>query len=504
MDFIDIAGGGKKLTIECKDSNKNTLATKTYTIIKNEYSKTLPAIEGYIPEQETISGEITGDTTKEVLYYYVIPETQMVFTGLDSSGNITTDSSQIVSYMVGNNSSTNGNGLVLAPTVLSALIIPETHEGKPIIKVGNNGFRDIKKIGILNIGNSVTSIGQSAIYTCTAMKKLIIGSGLNSIGTNAFAGCGALKTIIYNNETTVIKSIAYTGNNWTEIQINDDNNKLKVIDNVLYSKDGSTIIRVPEGKDGNFIVMEGVTNIAESAFYQCTKITEINIGNNVTSIGKTAMLGCSGMKKLIIGSGLSSIGTNAFAGCGALKTIIYNNETTVIKSIAYTGNNWTEIQINDDNNKLKVIDNVLYSKDGSTIIRVPEGKDGNFIVMEGVTNIAESAFYQCTKITEINIGNNVTSIGKTAMLGCSGMKKLIIGSGLSSIGTNAFAGCSVLKTVIIDSSTIASNLTSQSSYASLIQNATTVYTKITPGSYITSNFHIETTDIEGYTKYVKN
>ena len=107
-----VNGGEKKLTIKCVDSNKTVLDTKTYTVLKNQYSKDLPTIDGYIASQEKISGEITGDTTKEVVYYKIILESQIVFTGLNSNGNVTTDSSQIVSYMIGNNSSTRGNGLV--------------------------------------------------------------------------------------------------------------------------------------------------------------------------------------------------------------------------------------------------------------------------------------------------------------------------------------------------------------------------------------------------------
>ena len=369
------ATGGKKLTVECKDSNKNVLATKEYTILKNDYSKSVPVIEGYIAEKENISGTITEDTTIEVLYYYEIPETQMVFTGLDSNGSITADSSQIASYMIGDNSGTSGNGLVSAPTVLSVLKIPETHNGKP------------------------------------------------------------------------------------------------------------------------------VQTISGYAFYNCINLVEVNIGNKLTTIEWRAFWVCSGIKKLTIGNKLTSIGQQAFFNCSNLKTVIYNNTTDVIKQI-YGCGNWTELQINPDNEKYKVIDNILYSKDGTKLEKVPSGFVGKISILESVTNITSNAFYTCDKLTEVDIGDNLTTIEWRAFW-CSGIKKLTLGSGLTNIGTQAFFSCSNLKTVIIDSPTIAANLSAQSSYENLVNYATTVYTKTTPGAYILNNFNVETSDIEGYTKYVK-
>lgn len=297
----------------------------------------------------------------------------MVFTGLTSSGAVTTNESQIASYMVGNNSSTNGNGLVSAPTNLSALKIPETHNGKPVTKVGDRAFNSVSKIAIVNIGDNIITIGNNAFSQCTGMTKLTIGS----------------------------------------------------------------------------------------------------------------------------------IGQNGFNYCSNLKTIIYNNETDIIKEIGNTCGNWTEIEIDRENTKFKVVDNVLYSKDGSKIVKVPSGISGSFAIPEEVTEIGPRAFATCGKITEMNIGNNVNIIGVTSFSHCTGMTKLTIGSGLNSVGFGGFESCRELKTVIIDSSTIASNLSSESSFGKLVNWATIVYTKTTPGSYILNNFSEETSDIDGYKKYVK-
>ena len=55
-----------------------------------------------------------------------------------------------------------------------------------------------------------------------------------------------------------------------------------------------------------------------------------------------------------------------------------------------------------------------------------------------VTNIGRKAFYKCTDLTSINIGNSVTSIGVDAFGGCNGLKKIIIGKSVTSIWVEHF------------------------------------------------------------------
>ncbi len=48
------------------------------------------------------------------------------------------------------------------------------------------------------------------------------------------------------------------------------------------------------------------------------------------------------------------------------------------------------------------------------------------IIEQGVTNIGNGAFYNCTRITSITIPNSVTSIGDYVFRGCSGLTSITI------------------------------------------------------------------------------
>ena len=73
-----------------------------------------------------------------------------------------------------------------------------------------NPFANITSIKHVEIGNSVTSIGNSAFNGCSGITSISIGKNVTSIGEKAFYGCLILSTIkcyaenpptIYNSET---------------------------------------------------------------------------------------------------------------------------------------------------------------------------------------------------------------------------------------------------------------------------------------------------------------
>lgn len=68
-----------------------------------------------------------------------------------------------------------------------------------------------------------------------------------------------------------------------------------------------------------------VTNISKQAFYGCSSLTSITIGNNVLSIGPNAFQNCNRLESVTIGKGVTSIGDYAFRGCSSLKSLYINN-----------------------------------------------------------------------------------------------------------------------------------------------------------------------------------
>ena len=75
---------------------------------------------------------------------------------------------------------------------------------------------------------------------------------------------------------------------------------------------------------------------------------------------------------------------------------------------------------------------------------------GNVVIPENITyngntyevkSIGQYAFYSCTSLTSIVIGDNVTSIVDDAFYGCFGLTSIEIGNSVTSIGGAAFYDC---------------------------------------------------------------
>jgi hypothetical protein len=84
---------------------------------------------------------------------------------------------------------------------------------------------------------------------------------------------------------------------------------------------------------------------------------------------------------------------------------------------------------------------VLFNKHQTTLIQYPGGKTGSYVIPEGVTSIAASAFSDCAGLTEISMGDSVTNIGSKAFYRCVQLAEVRLSKGLANIGSEAFKGC---------------------------------------------------------------
>ena len=149
----------------------------------------------------------------------------------------------------------------------------------------------------------------------------------------------------------------------------------------------------------------------------------------VTSIGKYAFYKCSGLTSVTIGNSVTSIGNSAFSNCSGLISII----------------------VDESNPSFSSIEGILYNNDATTLIYCPITKK-TVTIPNSVTSIDYSAFYGCSGLTSVTIPNSVTSIGERAFSGCSGLTSVTIGNSVTSIGYYAFSGCYGLTSVTIPNS----------------------------------------------------
>lgn len=143
---------------------------------------------------------------------------------------------------------------------------------------------------------------------------------VKTIRSSAFRNCTELTNVTIPNSITSIEAQAFEDcNNLSEINVSNQNQNYTSEDGILYTKDKSTLMQYPAGKQNtSFNIPSLVTIIGESAFYGCSKLTSVTIPNSVTHICEDAFYGCNGLTSVTIPNSVTYIGASAL---GRLKNL---------------------------------------------------------------------------------------------------------------------------------------------------------------------------------------
>ena len=345
-------------------------------------------------------------------------------------------------------------------TGLTSVIIPDS-----VTSIGRYAFKSCTGLRSITIGNSVKSIDFNAFNGCTGLTSVIIPDSVTSIGDSAFGGCSSLQEITlpfigcerYTSTDNkfqypfgrIFGESKYLGGIKTEQYRYHRNSPSPIFDTyyIPASLKKVTVTGCDYIQYGAFYnctrlksitIGNSVKSIGNSAFYNCTGLTSIIIPDSVTSIGGYAFNSCTGLKSITIGNSVKSIGDSTFANCTGLTSIIIPDSITSIGDYAFY--NCTGLKSITIGNSVKSIgDSAFHNCTGLTSIIIPDS----------VTSIGDYAFYNCTGLTSIKIPDSVTSIRVGAFKSCTGLTSIKIGNSVKSIGDSAFYDCNYLSTITI-------------------------------------------------------
>lgn len=395
------------------------------------------------------------------------------------------------------------SGTRVAPWSEHAKHIRTVTVGTDISELGKYAFANCDKLEVITFSDKITTLPEGLFYGCSSLESINIGRAVTDINNTAFYGCGGLKNITVSEENekyglvdgclveidtntlirsnhegaipesvTVIANGALSGcntidklivpktiewigygafancNSLTQItlpfvgacRVSADGNEIENMQNsqtlfgYAFGEAG-----VPESLktvvindtemicDGAFAgckeivkigLSEGVITIGENAFSDCTKLSEFIVPGSVKTIGKRAFYNCVSLSYVkIIEDELSSIGKGAFANCKSLKDIIISGVNTTYR----------------------VEGKCLIDKNNMLVFGCNES-----VIPQGITAIADEAFYGCNSLSLTAIPTGVVSIGNSAFFGCSGLLTIELPDTLKTVGDYAFADCTGL------------------------------------------------------------
>ncbi len=368
--------------------------------------------------------------------------------------------------------------------------------GEGITSIGSYAFDDCDGLTSIELPAGLTSIGGYAFYDCDGLTSIEFHAGLTSIESDAFYSCNRLTNITIPNSVTSIGAGAFGSCNALESIVVAEGNAVydsRESCNAIIETATNALIAGCK----NSTVPESITSIGGFAFYDCDGLTSIELPAGLTSIGGCAFYDCDGLTSIELPAGLTSIGSYAFYSCGALQTVVpncivapelgiyafnYISSSAVLRYPAccdYTA--WEEFfasteavgtvqegtcgenltwRFNEDIGLLRISGTgVMYDYDNESSPQPWRTLGVNTVLMdEGVENIGNYAFYNCTALTRIEIPEGVASIGDYTFYNCSSLTSIEIPATVTRIGIPAsysnnvrvFSGCSSLAAVHIN------------------------------------------------------
>lgn len=278
--------------------------------------------------------------------------------------------------------------------------------------VCEEAFAGDSSLGRVVIPDGTVEIGERA-FADSSVTEIVLPDSLEAIADNAFAGCSEALTAIVS-EGGPAEAYCIENNIRCVYNANPASDFI-----VLDLEDGScglgayigtgTDVRVPATINGKNV------SLITSTCFKGKDITSVYIPGTVKQIANSAFYQCSSLSRIELSEGLEIIEHGAFSDCSALEEIAF---PSTVRSMGF------HMMLNC-----------------TSLMRVT--------LPAGITEIPDYFLSGCTSITSFEIPESVTKVSLGAFRNCSSLKDVKLPMGLLELGEGVFSGCKALESMVI-------------------------------------------------------
>ncbi len=389
------------------------------------------------------------------------------------------------------------------------ITVPATIEGKTVSSIGRSAFAGQSNLRQVTLPNGLRTIGASAFSGCSNLVRMHIpdsvteigegaftnnvrlsavtfggNSALTTIGSFAFQNCARIRDITLPASLREIDGKAFLGaSSITSFALQSGNTAFSVLDGVLLSADGKTLVCYPAGRNGTYELPDSVRTVGPAAFayakltqidlkavgtihekaFFLSRLESLTIPNSVSVIESSAFQSCSALRELTLGTGLRSIPEMAFSYCDRLEAVTIPAAVTSIGKAAFAGCFSLETLEFAADSQLTAIGDQAFSSCSVKILHLPaplsEIAENAFLACpltevhfasdSVLKYIGKEAFAHNTDLTAITLPDGLEKIEESAFIG-TGLIRVTLPAALHTLGDGAFADCAALTEILVD------------------------------------------------------
>ena len=419
--------------------NSQIVVANNFVLVPTNPQKDMYKFNGWSINGEIVdltTHRINSNTTFVALFTYtpsgLVDDDGVMLMSWDEiiDGGYLTQTGSVLS--AGTNTTELSGNLYIDPSVTSIADVDKMSYGV---------FANCKKLTSVTFPDTMTTIGHFAFYNCTGLKEIDFGNGVTTFGKGIFYGCSGLREVFipasvtkmntsYSNHApfyscyqylvvffehvralsafgSYYDSSSYSNFNSGDIRMrfNVKPGSIYTNNDIVYYLDNDNVKHLSHCKNFSITyadIEEDAESIQDYAFYNCTKLLDVNMPDLSGEIKK-----------------------GAFENCSNLSFDFYYNGTR-LDWYVFKGTKLTSVTLGK---------NVTYVGPGAfegvtTLTRAYLDTSGSF---------QNDAFADCINLVDLYLGDGVTALAPRAFDGCTSLKSVYIYSSVVTFGSNIAA-----------------------------------------------------------------